>query len=140
ATIGGKGVAKAPMASEIPAMATARASRFLENLIPALFGRLLGSIDGGVPAEMTEVYPPLAAKLTDLAARVGANDRVSQKLPHGKKWLANTELVARQPKSFFDGTGDVRASPSTCACRRSGTSRSSPTLGRRPDNSCPAGC
>ena len=31
-TIGGKGVAKAPMASEMPAMAKARASRFLENL------------------------------------------------------------------------------------------------------------
>ena len=31
-TIGGKGAAKAPMASEMPAMANARASRFLENL------------------------------------------------------------------------------------------------------------
>jgi hypothetical protein len=30
--IGGKGVAKAPMASEMPAMEKARASRFLENL------------------------------------------------------------------------------------------------------------
>jgi hypothetical protein len=24
-----------------------------------------------------------------------------------KKWLANAELVARQLKSFFDGTGDI---------------------------------
>ena len=31
-TIGGKGVAKAPMASEMPAMTKARASRFVENL------------------------------------------------------------------------------------------------------------
>jgi hypothetical protein len=42
--IGGKGVTKAPMASEMPAMAKARASRFLENLISALVGRLLGSM------------------------------------------------------------------------------------------------
>jgi hypothetical protein len=31
-TTGGKGVAKAPMASETPAIAKARASRFVENL------------------------------------------------------------------------------------------------------------
>jgi hypothetical protein len=41
----------------------------------------------------------------------GANDaaieRVNQKLPDGKEWLANAELVARQLKSFLDGTGDV---------------------------------
>jgi hypothetical protein len=42
-TIGGKGVAKAPIVSEMPAMANARASRFLENLI-AVF--LLGSMGG----------------------------------------------------------------------------------------------
>jgi len=53
-TIGGKGVAKAPMASEMLAMAKARASRFLENLrvfeigVPALVGCLLGSVGGGV--------------------------------------------------------------------------------------------
>src|SRR5262245_22773687 len=47
-TIGGKGVAKAPMASEMPAMVKARASRFLENLISASVGCLLGSICGGV--------------------------------------------------------------------------------------------
>jgi hypothetical protein len=46
-TIGSKGVAKAPMASEMPAMAKASASRFLENLIFALAGCLLGSIRGG---------------------------------------------------------------------------------------------
>ena len=48
-TIGGKGVAKAPMASDMPAMAKARASRFLENLtifevgVPALVGGSLVS-------------------------------------------------------------------------------------------------
>src|SRR5262249_36412722 len=61
--------------------------------------------------ELAEVYPPLAAKLADLATRVAANDaaieRVNQKLPDGKKWLASAELVARQLKSFFDGTGDI---------------------------------
>jgi hypothetical protein len=34
-------------------------------------------------------------------------ERVNQKLPDGKKWLANAELVARQLKNFFDGTADV---------------------------------
>ena len=42
-------------------------------------------------AELAEVYPPLAAKLADLAARVAANDaeieRVNQKLPGGAKWM-----------------------------------------------------
>jgi hypothetical protein len=47
-TIGGKGVAKAPMASEMPAIAKARASRLLESLISALIGCLLGSIGCGV--------------------------------------------------------------------------------------------
>jgi hypothetical protein len=53
-TIGGKGVAKAPIASEMPAMAKARASCFLENLrafrvgVAALFGCLLGSVGGSV--------------------------------------------------------------------------------------------
>ena len=49
-TIGGKGVAKAPMASEMPAMAKARASRFLENLRVFEIGvpGLLGSVGGGV--------------------------------------------------------------------------------------------
>jgi hypothetical protein len=60
--------------------------------------------------ELAEVHPPLAAKLADLAARIAANDaaieRVNEKLPDGRKWLANAEL-ARDLKSFFDGTGDV---------------------------------
>jgi hypothetical protein len=52
--IGGRGVVKAPMASEMPAMAKARASRFLENLrvfkdgVSALLACLLGSVGGGV--------------------------------------------------------------------------------------------
>ena len=37
---------KAPIASEMPAMAMASASRFLENLISALVGCLLGSMGG----------------------------------------------------------------------------------------------
>jgi len=47
-TSGGKGVAKAPIASEIPAMAKARTSRFLENLIAALVGWWVGSTGGVV--------------------------------------------------------------------------------------------
>jgi hypothetical protein len=50
-------------------------------------------------------------QLADLATRIAASDavieRVNQKLPDGKKWLANAELVTRQLESFFDGTGDV---------------------------------
>src|SRR5262249_7473620 len=47
---------EAPMASEVPAMTKARASRFLENLrvfedgVSALFGSLLGAGGGGVIA------------------------------------------------------------------------------------------
>jgi chromosome segregation ATPase len=62
-------------------------------------------------AELTEVYPPLAAKLADLAERIAANDaeieRVNQKRPDGAKWLANSELVARQLSSFFDGPTNI---------------------------------
>jgi hypothetical protein len=53
----------------------------------------------------------LAEQLADIAGRIAANDaaieRVNQKLPDGKKWLANAELVARQLKSFCDGTADI---------------------------------
>jgi hypothetical protein len=93
-------VAKAPMASEMPAMAMARASRFLENLISLLVGCLLGSIGGGSP------YPSHAAKLADLAARIAANDaaieRVNQRLPDGATWIAGAEMIARQVRNFND--------------------------------------
>jgi hypothetical protein len=46
--IGGKGVANAPMASAMPAIAKARTSRLLESLIAALIGCLFGSIGCGV--------------------------------------------------------------------------------------------
>jgi len=72
---------------------------------------LLGSIGGGVPAELIEVYPPLAAKLADLAARVAANDaaieRVNLKLSDGATWLAGAEMVARQVPNFNDVTASV---------------------------------
>jgi NADH dehydrogenase/NADH:ubiquinone oxidoreductase subunit G len=61
--------------------------------------------------ELAAVYPAVAEQLAGLVARIAANDavieRVNQKLPDGKEWLANAELVARQLKSFFDGTGDI---------------------------------
>jgi len=62
-------------------------------------------------AELAEVYPPVGAKLADLAARVAANDavieRVNQKLPDGATWIAGAELIARQLKSFFDGPSNI---------------------------------
>jgi hypothetical protein len=62
-------------------------------------------------AELAEIYPPLAAKLADLVARVAANDatieRVNQKRPDGAAWIANAELVARQLNSFFDGSSNI---------------------------------
>src|SRR5262245_35658952 len=62
-------------------------------------------------AELAEVYPPLAAKLADLAARIAANDaeieRVNQKPPDGGTWMASAELVARQLESFFDGPSNI---------------------------------
>jgi hypothetical protein len=61
--------------------------------------------------ELAAVYEPIAQQLADLPGRIAANDvvieRVNRKLPDGKKSLANAELVARQLKSFFDGTGGV---------------------------------
>jgi hypothetical protein len=57
------------------------------------------------------ISAPRAASFTDLAARVAEKDKttehVNRNLPDGKKSLANAELVARQLKNFFDGTGDV---------------------------------
>jgi len=62
-------------------------------------------------AELAEVYPPLAAKLADLAARVAVNDaaieRVNQKLPDGATWMASAELIARDLESFFDGPSNI---------------------------------
>jgi hypothetical protein len=62
-------------------------------------------------AELAEVYPPLAAKLADLAARVAANDalieRINQKLPDGTTWIASAELIARQLKNWVDGPSNI---------------------------------
>ena len=62
-------------------------------------------------AELAEVYPPLAEKLADLAARIAANDaiieRINCKLPKDATWIAGAELVARKLRSFFDGTADI---------------------------------
>jgi hypothetical protein len=57
------------------------------------------------------VYPPLAAKLADLAARAATNDavieRVNRKLPNDATWILEAELVARKLRSFNDGTADI---------------------------------
>jgi hypothetical protein len=76
----------------------------------AAYGAALVERDA-LAKELAAVYPPIAEKLADLAARIAANDavieRVNQKLPDGAKGLLNAELIARQLKNFFDGTGDV---------------------------------
>jgi hypothetical protein len=33
--------------------------------------------------------------------------QVNRKLPDGAQWLTNAELIARQRKSFFDGTANI---------------------------------
>jgi hypothetical protein len=62
-------------------------------------------------AERAEVYPPLAEKLAELAARVATNDaaleRVNRKLPNEATWIAGAEPIARQLGNFFDGTGNI---------------------------------
>jgi hypothetical protein len=86
------------------------------------------------------VYPGVAEKLADLAARIATNDavieRINSKLPKDATWIAGAELVARKLRSFFDGTADIQ-SRGTCGCRRSGMPRSTRTRGRQPENSTP---
>jgi hypothetical protein len=58
--------------------------------------------------ELAEVYPPMAEKLADLAARIAAHnaaiDRINKKgLPDGAEWVASAELVARGIESFSAG-------------------------------------
>jgi chromosome segregation ATPase len=62
--------------------------------------------------ELAEVYPPLAEKLADLAARIAENDaaieRVDRKLPDGATWIAGAEAVARGvPANFVSGVSNV---------------------------------
>ena len=60
---------------------------------------------------MAEVYPAVAERLADLAARIAANDaaieRVNRKLPDGSKWIDSAELIARNLRNFNDGTADI---------------------------------
>jgi chromosome segregation ATPase len=62
-------------------------------------------------AELAEVYPPLAAKLADLAARIAGSDaaieRINRELPNGSKRVDNAELVARQLSNFVDGPSNI---------------------------------
>lgn len=57
-------------------------------------------------AELTEVYPPLAEKLADLASRIARNDaeieRVNTRRPDGAAWIAGAEMIARQIRNFND--------------------------------------
>jgi hypothetical protein len=63
-------------------------------------------------AELKEVYPAFAVRLADLAARIDANDRETERIntrarPVGAEWLAGAERIARGLKGFNDGTADV---------------------------------
>jgi hypothetical protein len=65
-----------------------------------------------IAAELKEVYPKVAAKLANLAARIVENDREieiinSRARPVGAEWLAGAERIARGLKGFNDGTADV---------------------------------
>jgi hypothetical protein len=90
-------------------------------------------------AELAEIYPSLAEKLADLGARVAANDaaieRVNQRQPDGAPWLTGAELVARELNSFSTAQPTFRGSPATCACPPSATPRSTPSVGRLPEDS-----
>jgi hypothetical protein len=90
-------------------------------------------------AELAEIYPSLAEKLADLGARVAANDaaieRVNQRQPDGAPWLTGAELIARELNSFSTAQPTFRGSPATCACPPSATPRSTPSVGRLPEDS-----
>ena len=62
-------------------------------------------------AELAEIYPAVAERLADLAARIAANnaaiDRVNRRLPDGAKWVGSAELVARGLQGWSDGTASV---------------------------------
>src|SRR5262249_4051697 len=66
-----------------------------------------------VAAELGEVYPPLAAKLADLAVRVAGSDaaieRINRELPNGSKRIDSAEVVARQlsNSNFVDGPSNI---------------------------------
>ena len=57
------------------------------------------------------VYPGVAEKLADLAARIATNDaaieRINSKLPKDATWIAGAERVTRKLRSFYDGTADI---------------------------------
>lgn len=62
--------------------------------------------------ELREVYPALATRLADLAARVDANDREVENInararPDGAEWLAGAEMVARDINGFNVSTANV---------------------------------
>jgi hypothetical protein len=62
-------------------------------------------------AELAKVYPGLAQRLANLAARIAENDavleRINRKPPEGAKWLDSAELIARELRGFNDGTARV---------------------------------
>lgn len=86
---------------------------------------------------MKELYPTLAARLADLAARIDANDRETERIntrarPVGAEWLAGAERIARGLKGFNDGTADVPRITRDLACRVSSTIGMIRTRGRVP--------
>ena len=62
--------------------------------------------------ELREVYPAVAARLADIAARIDANDREIEKVntwakPDGAEGLAGAEMVARGIKGFNYGLTNI---------------------------------
>jgi hypothetical protein len=86
-------------------------------------------------AELVEVYPSFVEMLADLVSRIAVqmmprSTASIENCPVGRSGLANAELVARQLKSFFDGTADIPRIAKHCGFRRSSTSASARTRGR----------
>jgi hypothetical protein len=56
--------------------------------------------------EIAAVYPAIAEQLTDLAARIARNDaeieRVNTRRPDGAAWIADSEMIALEVRSFND--------------------------------------
>ena len=130
-TSGGKGVAKAPMASERPAMAKARASRFLENLgvleegVSALAACLLRSTGGSVMADVRrgclQRNMPWSRshrqRTVQLARRGSRRHRVRRVGPRGRERMSNKHWLAAYGERI-PAEIDPNAHGRCCRCSR----------------------
>jgi chromosome segregation ATPase len=62
-------------------------------------------------AELKDTYPELSAKLADLASRIESNNRrldtINRQLPDAERKLASAEAIARDIRSFDQGSISV---------------------------------